>query len=157
MAIFKKKLPTEKKKKTGPQSVKIDWKMVDENLEAGCNGTEIAAALGMHPDTFYNKVMSEKGTGFTAYAQEKRANGDKLLKKAQFDKALGRNKEADNTMLIWLGKQRLNQREPEAPVKEVPNDAKNDLEKKLIESEYKIIKQQQQIDGLQPQTNHIVQ
>ena len=146
-------LGIKKKKKTGPQSVKIDWKMVDENLEAGCNGTEIAAALGMHPDTFYNKVMSEKGAGFTAYAQEKRASGDKLLKKAQFDTALGRNKEADNTMLIWLGKQRLNQREPDQPVKEIPNDAKNDLEKKLLESEYKNLKQQEQIDSLQPQAD----
>ncbi len=29
----------------------------------------------------------------------------------QYEKALGKSKKGDNTMLIWLGKQRLNQRE----------------------------------------------
>lgn len=151
MLGIKKKHKTHSNK--GVPAKKIDWKIVDDYLEAGCNGAQIADHLGIHPDTLYIRCEKEKEMCFSAYLQIKRASGEKLLAKAQFDKALGRNKEADNTMLIWLGKQRLNQREPDQPVKEVPNDAKNDLEKKLLESEYKNLKQQEQIDSLQPQTD----
>jgi hypothetical protein len=88
----------------------IDWKVVDQLLMAGCLGTEIAANFDMHPDTFYNRVEQQYGMGFTAYCSEKRSKGDSLLRAKQFEKAL----EKDNTMLIWLGKQRLQQKEPES-------------------------------------------
>lgn len=87
----------------------IDWKRVDQLLMAGCNGTEIAANFDMHHDTFYRKVEEKHNVSFTAYSYEKRSEGDSLLRKAQFDKAL----KQDNTMMIWLGKQRLEQREPD--------------------------------------------
>lgn len=85
----------------------INWELVDELLIAGCLGTEIAAHFDMHPDTFYNKVNDKYNMGFTAYCYEKRCLGDSLIRRAQFDKAL----EKDNSMLIWLGKNRLNQKE----------------------------------------------
>ena len=85
----------------------IDWKWVDEHLEAGCLGTDIAAKFAMHPNTLYRRIEEEYGIGFTEYAQQKRSCGDNLLRKAQFDKALKK----DNTMLVWLGKQRLEQKE----------------------------------------------
>ena len=91
----------------------VNWQEVDEFLSTGCVGTEIASYYDMHPDTFYRKVEETFNMGFTAYSQQKKQIGDILLKKAQFQKALGLNKDADNTMLIWLGKQRLGQREPE--------------------------------------------
>jgi hypothetical protein len=49
--------------------------------------------------------------GFTAYSQQKRAKGESDLRLAQHLKALGKTKKGDNTLLIWLGKQRLNQKE----------------------------------------------
>lgn len=88
--------------------IKIDWKRVDELLEAGCLGTEIAAHIGMHPETFYDRVLKEKKIGFTDYSTQKRSCGDGLIREAQYKKAL---KRLDNTMLIWLGKQRLGQKE----------------------------------------------
>lgn len=91
--------------------IPIDWKLVNDMLEAGCQGTEIASALAMHPETFYNRVSQRFGVGFTEYSQAKRAKGDGNLKMAQYLKALGRTKEGDNTLLIWLGKQRLGQKE----------------------------------------------
>lgn len=90
---------------------KIDWNVADAFLEAGCTGVQVAEHFGVHPDTLYTRCLQERGAGFSEYAQAKKASGEKLLAKAQFDKALGRNKDADNTMLIWLGKQRLNQRD----------------------------------------------
>jgi hypothetical protein len=85
----------------------IDWDVVDELLMAGCPGTDIAAYFGMHPDTFYKRVMAEYDMGFSEYLQQKRSSGDCLLRKSQFDKALDK----DTSMLIWLGKQRLGQKE----------------------------------------------
>lgn len=97
----------------------IDWKKVDHLLMAGCKGTEIASHFDMHHDTFYRKVEEQYKISFTAYSQLKREQGDSLLKVKQYEKAL----EKDNTMMIWLGKQRLDQREPQAVEKHAPNDA----------------------------------
>ena len=85
----------------------IDWELVDKLLIAGCHGTEIAANFGMHPETFYKRVVDKFEIGFSEYLQLKRSQGDSLLRNAQFEKAL----EKDNTMMIWLGKQRLGQKE----------------------------------------------
>lgn len=91
--------------------ITIDWNVVNELLEAGCIGTEIAASIGMHPETFYDRVVKEFRIGFTEYATQKRAKGNSILRKVQFDVA---TKDKDKTMLVWLGKQRLDQREPDS-------------------------------------------
>lgn len=101
-------VPEVKKKTNGRYQIYIDWKRVDELLEAGCLGTEIAACFGMHPETFYDRVAKEKGVAFSDYSAQKKSSGDSLLREAQFKKAI---KRLDNTMLVWLGKQRLGQRE----------------------------------------------
>jgi hypothetical protein len=86
----------------------INWETIDGMLIAGCNGTQCAAAIGIHPETLYNRCKDERGMGFSDYSQAKRAHGDGLLHAAQFQKAY---KDKNPTMLIWLGKQRLNQKE----------------------------------------------
>jgi len=89
----------------------IDWEVVNDMLEAGCPGTEIAPIFSIHPDTFYKRVQEEHGMGFTEYSQAKKCKGEGNLRLAQYLKALGKTKKGDNTLLIWLGKQRLNQKE----------------------------------------------
>lgn len=91
----------------------IDWKKADELMMAGCMGTEIAAYFGMHADTFYKRVELHHGMGFSAYLQEKKSKGESLLRAHQYAKALGLTDKGDNTLLIWLGKTRLNQKEQE--------------------------------------------
>jgi len=88
--------------------IPIDWKRVDEFLVAGAEGTEVAAYFGMHPDTFYRRVEEECKIGFTELMQQKRSKGHVLLRNAQLDKAINSK---DSTMLIWLGKQKLGQKE----------------------------------------------
>lgn len=85
----------------------IDWDKVDRLLIAGCLGTEIAPHFDLHPNTFYDRVLAEKGIGFTEYSTQKKSQGDACLREVQYEKALT----GDNTMLVWLGKQRLNQRD----------------------------------------------
>jgi len=90
----------------------IDWAKVDQLLMAGCLGTEIAAHFDMHQNTFYAKVEEKYKMSFTHYCSEKRCKGDSILRAKQIDKALANH--GDNTMLIWLGKQRLGQTETQA-------------------------------------------
>lgn len=85
----------------------LDWDQVDHMLAAGCHGTEIASYFDMHPMTFYNKVQETHNVGFTEYCALKNPKGDALLRLKQFDGAL----EGDTSLLIFLGKARLKQRE----------------------------------------------
>lgn len=85
----------------------IDWIKVDEFLIAGCKGTEIAPHFDIHVNNFYEKVKDKYGVGFTEYCALKREQGDSLLKAKQFEKAM----KGDNVMLVWLGKNRLKQRD----------------------------------------------
>ena len=81
----------------------IDFSIVDDMLEAGCTGVEVAARLGMHPDTLYRHVQDELGVGFAAYRQQKIASGDQKLREKLYGKAIG----GDTATLIFLGKTRL--------------------------------------------------
>ena len=106
----------EEKKNPGGRPPKIlndeDWKKVNSFLQAQCEGSKIARYFGMSPDTLYDKVVEKYGeeygiSTFSAYADIKRGEGVELLRRKQFDKAMG----GDSTMLIWLGKQILGQKD----------------------------------------------
>ena len=105
-------MPRAPKKVKRPQSrpvIPIDWDYVDKMLIAGCTGTEIASSIGCCRDTLYDRTEQEKGVLFSEYSRQKREKGDTLLRQAQFAQAL----KGDKTMLIWLGKIRLDQRDPD--------------------------------------------
>jgi hypothetical protein len=88
--------------------VKIDFDILDDLLVAGCDGVQCAAFFGCHPETLYDRVKDIKKTDFSDYKAQKRAKGDAEILTAQYDAAV---KEKDRGMLIWLGKQRLGQKD----------------------------------------------
>lgn len=88
----------------------IDWNEVNRYLEAGSTGTEIAGFLGMHEDTLYRRCQEDHNIGFAAYSQQKKARGEALLRARQYQQAMKGN----TTLLIWLGKCRLGQQEPQS-------------------------------------------
>ena len=88
--------------------VKIEWPKVYRMLQAGISGVQCAARLGIHENTLYQRCREELGIEFVALRQEKRAEGDALLYEKQYQIALD---EGDKTMLIWLGKNRLDQKD----------------------------------------------
>lgn len=104
--MTKKSIPSKKNPPHRPQ-IPIDWNVVDKWLEADCTGTQVAGMLGIHADTLYNRCQQDKGVTFTVYSNEKKSKGDAQLKIKQYSEAMG----GDRGMLIWLGKQRLGQRE----------------------------------------------
>lgn len=85
----------------------INWEEVDKYLQAGCSGTQIAAIVGVSPDTLYRRCQEERGASFSVISQEKRAKGDGFLHAKQYSEAM----KGDRGMLIWLGKQRLGQKD----------------------------------------------
>ena len=141
----------------------INWVLVDNLLEAGCLGTEIAAHFDMHPDTFYRRVEETYNMGFTAYSSLKREKGESILRAAQYAKAIGASKKGDNTLLIYLGKVRLNQRETAdttiAPNDKVLNfaDAYIKAEAERTELVTKLKELQDQFDAFKSQADTIVQ
>jgi hypothetical protein len=139
----------------GRKEIPIDLDTVDNMLMAGCLGTEIAEKFKMHPDTLYNRIQSEYNMAFSAYSALKRSLGDALLKVKQFEKAC----EKDNTMMIWLGKVRLEQREPEmqrdtAPPNDliIQKDNENMIIKAQLLQAQKRIEEMEKILVNQPQT-----
>lgn len=105
----------------------IDWDKVDELLMSGCLGTEIASYFGLNPETLYNRTKTDKGMGFHDYSASKKAKGESILRAHQYAKAIGLTEKGDNTLLIWLGKTRLGQREMDYAPAVAPNQT--DLDK----------------------------
>lgn len=105
--------PLIKKKRKHLPQIEIDWDEVDKKLVGGSNGVQIASSMGFSLDTLYDRVKTEKGLTFSNYAAKKRAKGDLNLHMIQYAKAM----QGNVTMLIWLGKQRLGQKEhPDANI-----------------------------------------
>lgn len=85
----------------------IDWNEVDQYLLAGSPGTAIAAIFGFSVSTLYERCLREKGVNFQEYSRQKKSKGDELIRMKQFQEAMN----GDKTLLIWLGKNRLSQKE----------------------------------------------
>jgi hypothetical protein len=85
-----------------PKSV-IDFKKVDEYLQAQCNGSTIAGILGIHPDTLYKAIEERHNITFSAYSTQKRSEGKEILRKKLWDQAIA----GDKILMIWLSKQYL--------------------------------------------------
>lgn len=119
----------------------INWEVVENLLIAGCLGTEIAAQFDMHPNTFYDRVEKQYNLSFTDYSSEKKCKGNSLIRAKQFEKAV---KKGDNTMLIWLGKNRLGQKETQETV--IPNQANLDITHELLEENKKLREQLEELN-----------
>lgn len=85
----------------------IDWKRVDELLEAGCTGIEIAADQGKTIAALYKACEDAQGVKWNLYRLYKRESGKAKLRNAQQNRALN----GSDTMLKWLGEFRLNQKQ----------------------------------------------
>ena len=98
----------QKKEKKVRKPNPIDWSLVENLLQADCSGTQIASYMGISNDTLYERTKKEKGMNFSLYSLKFKQKGDSILKAKQFESAIT---DKNITMQIWLGKQRLGQRE----------------------------------------------
>lgn len=86
--------------KTGRPRLKIDPNEVYRLAKVGCSDSEIGSLLGCDPQTISRRFSGETTKG--------RMTLKRRLRRKQLELAL----KGDRTMLIWLGKQMLDQREP---------------------------------------------
>jgi hypothetical protein len=90
------------------KEVNIDWEEVAELAQAGCNGQQIADYFGIHYNTLAARCQKDNQCDFSDILQQNRSKGDALLIVKQYESAV---KDKDKSMQIWLGKQRLGQRD----------------------------------------------
>ena len=91
----------------GRPKITINWAEVDKYLIAGTSGQHIADTLGICNDTLFNRCKEIYKMNFSDYSAKKRQKGNSMLHYKQFQVAMGGNV----SMLVWLGKQRLGQKE----------------------------------------------
>lgn len=84
------------------------WRMFDAMCSCGALEIDIAEAIGCDRDTVNTICKREKGMTFSAYRTLKKSKGRVSLAAKQLEVAMSGNV----VMLIWLGKQWLEQREP---------------------------------------------
>ena len=91
--------------KGGRPTKPIDYTKLDAMCAIHCTGEECAAILDMSYEHLNNQLKRDGNGGFLDYFKLKGANGKMSLRRKQYDQAMSGNP----TMLIWLGKQWLNQ------------------------------------------------
>ena len=84
----------------------IDWLVVDKLCAIQATGEEIADFLDISYDTLNLACKRVHKIGFTDYYRKKSSVGKISLRRAQWQLA---TKNKNPTMLIWLGKNLLNQ------------------------------------------------
>ena len=97
----------------------IDWDVVIAHIKAQCSAVGIASLFGISVDTLYNRCKEDNNIDYSVFSDQKKAEGKELLRKKQYDVAM----EGDKTMLVWLGKQYLEQKEKtetDLHIKEIP-------------------------------------
>jgi|TARA_Y100000593_G_C4055620_1_gene211862 hypothetical protein len=87
------------KKKVGRPKKELDTKLIERLSSIFCTNEEIASVVECHADTLADN--------FSEYLKKGRSRGKMSLRRMQWEKAQTGN----TTMLIWLGKQMLGQKD----------------------------------------------
>ncbi len=124
------------KNKGGRPKYEIDYKTLDNLCGILCTAEEISSILDIDRDTLTAALKRDGHGGFSAYFKKKSSNGKASLRRKQFKAALDGNP----TMLVWLGKQHLNQTDKsESKTDHVSSDGSMSSNKRLTEKEIKLL------------------
>ena len=91
----------------GRPRIEIDWNEFDKLCHMQATLVEIANWFGCSEDTVERRVKETFGVTFAEHYRKKAARGKMSLRRKQLEVALSGN----TTMLIWLGKQHLEQKD----------------------------------------------
>jgi hypothetical protein len=83
----------------GRPKAKIDWKRVDELLQAHCSMAGIARIIGIAPVTLRGAIEREFKMLTTDYIEERKEEGTALMREAIYKEGLGGNIIAQ---IFWL-------------------------------------------------------
>lgn len=85
----------------------VNWEEFDKLCAIQCTEEEIAAWFDMSRELLNQRCKEEYDMTFLALFRQKRQKGFSSLRRNQFKRATG----GSDTMLIWLGKQYLGQKD----------------------------------------------
>jgi hypothetical protein len=91
--------------KIGRPEKEIDWKLLDSILQFGARLIDCSEMLEVSDDTIQRKIKDSFDCTFSEYRERKMSKMRMKLLQKQFDVAMSGNV----ALLIWLGKQHLNQ------------------------------------------------
>jgi hypothetical protein len=86
----------------------IDMEQLANMAGIQCTATECAGVLNVSEDTLDRRLKEETGEGFAEFYKKHSVGGKVSLRRAQFKAA---TEQLNPTMLIWLGKQMLGQKD----------------------------------------------
>lgn|GEM_PF-1065052 len=109
----------------------INWDLVELYAKSGCTQKEIADSLHIHRETLADRVKEKYGMDYSTFSTYFYSEGDILLKAQQFQKAMKGYWQA----LMWLGKVRLGQKEPEIIMNLAANQTQLDQSHRIMELE----------------------
>lgn len=101
------KASKEEKRGRGRPRIEVDVDLLAKLCQLQCTAEECAHVLGLSVDTIDRRLKEEGWDGFEAFAGENNSMGKVSLRRSQFQLASAGNA----TMLIWLGKQWLGQKD----------------------------------------------
>lgn len=101
----------------------IDWEKISRLFEAGANIVQVAAKMQIDRQYLYRRCEEDNGMHLSDFMRNSRDTGDTLIKVAMFKKAMT----GDNTMLVWLSKNRLGYRDKQ----DVTSDGKSLAQMKI--------------------------
>lgn len=96
-----------KAQKTGRPEIDFDWLRLNKLCQYPLSQDDIAECMGMSKDTIARRILEMFDMSFAAYHNKKKARMRKTLMAWQFKAA----RTGNITMLIWLGKQYLEQKD----------------------------------------------
>ena len=112
----------------------INWELVELYLKAGCPQIRIAKWLHIDRDTLRSRIEEKYGMEYSAVSAAFQSEGELLIEAKQFDKAMKGYWPA----LLWLGKVRLGQREPELLNQLAVNQPQIDQSHRIMELEHQL-------------------
>ncbi|RTL05201.1 hypothetical protein EKK58_08615 [Candidatus Dependentiae bacterium] len=103
--------------KTGRPRIEINWDEMAKLMSIQATLREVAGWFECSEDTIERACLRDQGLTFAEYSVQKRQSGKISLRRKQFEVAL--KGDGNVSMLIWLGKQYLEQGENTPPEDEV--------------------------------------
>lgn len=132
----------------GPPKKPIDWDEFEKLCALQCTQSEIASFLKVHPNTLSDRVKEKyPGEDYSTVYKKFSESGKCSLRRNQFVMS-----KKNASMAIWLGKQWLEQREPESKTKDdlPPREVLLLLEDQNIKLQYEINKLKERLNDPQP-------
>lgn len=101
-----------RKRPSGPKGgapvIEIDLKALESMVEIQCTQDECCSILGVTEPTLDKRLKEAGYAGFLDFYKKHSENGKKSLRRAQWEAAV---EDKNATMLVWLGKQVLGQKD----------------------------------------------